>query len=164
MVTTNAPSWRDPLLEWRQLPPALGSPHEGFFYPDPLGFWLEVRRWATSLLRVAMPRWTTADALSVSALIHAGDDPDRVRWASERCQPMVTLYLDEAAVQTASIERAGDVFSIPDPYRPGTVYEGWWVRLGDGRVVGKSPQHPASHRLYRAQDIDVFLHASPIRI
>ena len=164
LVTTNPPSWKDPLLQWRPALPSLGTPHEGFFYPDPLGFWTEVRRWATVLLRVAKPQWSVADALSMTALLHAGDDPGRVQWATERCEPVVTLFLDETAAQTAGVQKSGDVFSIPDPYRPGTVYEGWWARLADGRVTGKSPQHPASHRLYRTSDIDVFLGASPIRV
>lgn len=163
LVTTKSPSWRDPLLKWPDGPPTLGTPHEGFFYPDPLGFWTEVRRWTTALLRTVVPRMPVTDAVSLAALVHIGDEAGRVAWAQERCQPFVTLYLDETARLTAGVEASDDVYSIPDPHRPGTVYEGWWRRSADGRAVGKSPQHPASHNFYRPGDMDVFLGAVPIR-
>ena len=41
---------------------------------------------------------------------------------------------------------------VPDPYRKGLTYEGFWGRTPDGLLVGKSPQHPAADplaRLYR---------------
>jgi hypothetical protein len=163
LLTTKPPDWKDPFLQWSGAPPTLGEPHQGFFYPDPLGFWAEVRRWVTLLFRLNAPGWATADALSLSALLHVENDPARVAWALERCRPVVTLFLDEAARVTAGIEASGDVYSIPDPHRPGTMYDGWWGRTPDGGVVGKSPQHPASHRLYRASDMDVFLRAAPVR-
>jgi hypothetical protein len=72
---------------------------------------------------------------------------------------MLTLYLDASTGGTTPPSPA--TFSIPDPHRLGTVYEGWWARLPDGSVIGKSPQHPASHRLYRSADMDVFLEAAP---
>ncbi|MHB8467492.1 MAG: hypothetical protein ACYDH6_03360 [Acidimicrobiales bacterium] len=162
LVTTKPPSWRDRLLEWPGGPPTVGTPHEGFFYPDPLGFWTEVRRWTTDLFRTIDPGWATTDALSITALLHADQDAQRIAWAIERCEPVVTLYLDEAARSTSGIEPSGQMFSIPDPHRPGTVYEGWWASTDDGRVVGKSPQHPASHLLYDPADMDEFLRAVPI--
>jgi hypothetical protein len=162
MVTTKPPSWRDALLLWPDDPPGLGAPHEGFFYPDPLGFWTEVRRWATELLRATDPAWSVSDALSVSAVLHADHDTARVAWAIARCQPVVTLFLDEAARVTGGAEPGGERFDIPDPHRPQTVYEGWWTTTSDGRIVGKSPQHPASHLLYKTSDMDRFLRAIPV--
>ncbi len=161
LITTKTPSWSDKLLQWPAGPPTLGTPHPGFFYPDPLGFWAEVRRWAPMLVRQVAPDITVADALSTTALLHVGHDAGLVTWAVDRCQPVVTLYLDEAARMTAGVEAAVELVSIPDPHRPGTVYEGWWAPADRGRVVGKSPQHPASHLLYRASDMDAFLMAMP---
>ncbi len=43
--------------------------------------------------------------------------------------------------------------TIPDPHRRGQVYEGWWGTTPAGTVVGKAPQHPTMHRLYRAEDL-----------
>jgi len=51
---------------------------------------------------------------------------------------------------------------VPDPHREGQVYEGFWANDGDGLVIGKAPQHPATHRLYRAADMDRFLSLAPI--
>jgi hypothetical protein len=41
------------------------------------------------------------------------------------------------------------------------VYEGFWGATADGTVVGKAPQHPAMHNLYRAEDMDRFLASAP---
>ena len=161
LVTTKPPLWRDPLLAWSADPPALGEPHAGFFYPDPLGFWTEVRRWATLLLRTREGSWGPSEALSVTALLHVGEDSGRVLWAEERCHPHVTLFLDDAARTAVPLPETLSTASIPDPHRPGTVYEGWWAVQGDGRSVGKAPQHPASHRFYRASDMDGFLSRLP---
>ena len=65
-------SWRDPLVLWRERPPTLGEPHEGFFYPDPLGFWAEVRRWAGVLFGLVEPDWGLAESLSLTTLLHTG--------------------------------------------------------------------------------------------
>lgn len=164
LVTTKPPTWRDPLLAWAGAPPTLGEPHQGFFYPDPLGFWTEVRRWATLLLRSRQPSWGPSEALSVTALLHVSEDPDRVRWADERCRPAMTLVLDDAATSAAPPAAETVAMPIPDPHRPGTVYEGWWGRTADGRVIGKAPQHPASHRFYRTADMDGFLRRAPARV
>src|SRR5205814_8705280 len=51
LVTTKPPSWKDRLLVFPESPLSLGAPHEGFFYPDPLGFWAEVRHWVVELFR-----------------------------------------------------------------------------------------------------------------
>ena len=161
LVTTKPPSWRDRILQWPEGPPTLGSPHEGFFYPDPLGFWTEVRRWTTEIFRTVLPSWSASEALSLTALLHADQDVERVTWAIELCQPVVTLYLDETARVTSGVDASGESFSIPDPHRPGTVYEGWWSVGPGGRVVGKSPQHPASHLLYDEADMNTFLRAMP---
>jgi hypothetical protein len=150
-------------VRWRDLPLTLGEPHEGFFYPDPLGFWAEVRRWAVVLLRRAEPAWDTAEALAVTALLHTGDDPGRLRRAVELLRPRVVLFLDEEAWSAAGLAVTDTVMhSLPDPHRPGQVYEGFWGRDTEGRAVGKSPQHPAAHRLYRAADMDAFLAAVPL--
>ena len=161
MVTAKPPTWRDPMMTWPDEGPALGRPHPGFFYPDPLGFWTEIRRWVAVLVRTAVPALSTSDALSVAAVIHAGEDADRVRWAVECCAPRIILFLDEASRETAGVT-AGATISIPDPHREGTTYDGWWLRSADGIIWGKAPQHPASHRFYRAQDMDAYLHATPL--
>src|SRR5690348_1056301 len=97
LVSTKPPTWRDPIIQWRELPPSLGDPHEGFFYPDPLGFWTEVRRWAGVIVRLADPGFSTSDALAVTALLHVGDNAARLKKAIQLCRPRVILFLDEAA-------------------------------------------------------------------
>ena len=162
LVTTKPPTWRDALVLWPDDPPALGEPHHGFFYPDPLGFWTEVRRWATVLVRLRRPEWTTSDALAVTALLHVGDDPERLAWARSVMQPHVVVFLDEPSWQAAGMDLPKRLHHVPDPHRPQQVYEGFWATAPDGTVVGKSPQHPAMHRLYRAADMDRYLAAAPL--
>ena len=154
LVTTKPPTWRDPYVLWRDAPPTVGEPHEGFFYPDPLGFWAEVRHWAT--VATGLP---TSDALSVAALLHGGG---RLDWAVTLMRPRVVLFLDEPAWQSAQLDISGRPISwhIPDPFRTGQVYEGWWARTVDGRLAGKAPQHPAAHNLYRRDDMDDFLQSA----
>ena len=157
-MTTKPPSWRDPLVLWPEGPPTLGEAHEGFFYPDPLGFWSEVRRWVHELFRLRVPAWGTPEALALTSLLHMGDEADRFARARALCQPRMILFLDEP-----SLERAGlpalrrEPHFIADPHRSGQVYEGFWAKGGDGVVVGKAPQHPATHNLYRAPDMVGFL-------
>src|SRR4029077_16579628 len=87
LVTTKPPTWRAALLEWRELPLAVGRPHEGFLYPDPIGFWAEVRRWAVETLRAFERGWDVSEALSVTALIHVGNDPSALAVAIRTCRP-----------------------------------------------------------------------------
>ena len=129
LLTTKPPKWRDPLVLWRDEPPTLGVPHNGFFYPDPLGFWVEVRRWATVLMSGAEPGIKAPEALSVTALLHVGEQPDRVGWALALLRPEVTLFLDEAAWAASALTVDMVPFAIPDPHRAGVAYEGWWGRL-----------------------------------
>jgi hypothetical protein len=164
LVTSKPPTWRDPLLQWQEEPPTLGVPHQGFFYPDPLGFWTEVRRWISIIVRSSAPRLSATEALSVAALVHSGENPAWVAWATDRCRPAVTLFLDEASREAAGVEAGSDVYTIPDPHRADTVYEGWWMTDPAGRVVGKAPQHPASRNFYRAEDMDRFLRAVPAAV
>jgi hypothetical protein len=161
LVTTKPPNWRAPLLLWKEEPPTFGTPHAGFFYPDPLGFWTEVRRWITVLVRSAEPSVGTPDALSVAALVHVGDQPERATWARRALQPSVVLFLDEASWSSAEVAADVTPLVIPDPHRAGVVYEGCWGRTADGVVVGKAPQHPAAHLLYRSADMEQFLRAIP---
>jgi hypothetical protein len=161
LVTTKPPSWRDPLHPWVERPLTLGEPHEGFLYPDPIGFWDEVRRWAVELFRQQQPAWSTAESLSLTTLVHVGGDPRHLAVAMELCQPRVVVFLDEPAWQSASLEVATTPFAVPDPHRAGQVYEGWWGTTPGGTVVGKSPQHPTMHRLYRAADLTAWLRAAP---
>jgi hypothetical protein len=164
MVTTKPPSWEDPLVRWRDSPLTLGVPHEGFFYPDPLGFWAEVRRWALVLFRVVEPGWDTAEALALTSLLHTGGAPERLARALEVHRPRVVVFLDEEAWAASRLPVAQPLaHRIPDPHRPGQSYEGFWARDAERRVVGKSPQHPAAHRLYRAADLDAYLAAAPLR-
>ena len=55
LVTTKPPSWQDDLVRWEEQPLTLGKAHEGFFYPDPLAFWAEVRKWTVELFVDADP-------------------------------------------------------------------------------------------------------------
>lgn len=160
-VTTKAPSWRDPLVPWPDAPLTLGEPHPGFLYPDPIGFWAEVRRWAIVVLRRHEPTWSTAEALALTALIHLGDDPARLAAADATCRPRMVVLLDEAAAQAAAFDVAAEPVAIPDPHRPDQTYLGWWGTTADGQVIGKAPQHPTMHRLYRAQDLDRWLASAP---
>lgn len=162
LVTTKAPAWRDPLVLWPEDSPTLGEPPHGFFYPDPLGFWAEVRRWVTVLVRLRRPEWATSDALAVTTLLHVGTDPDRLAWARDLMRPQVLLFLDESSWQASGIAVRKQLHHVPDPHRPQQVYEGFWAVADDGTVVGKSPQHPATHNLYRTEDMDRFLAAAPV--
>lgn len=161
LVTTKPPQWRDPLLEFPEGPLTLGEPHPGFLYPDPIGFWAEVRRWCAMVM--ARYRLPPTDAVAVSALVHLGDDPARLAQAVAVLRPRVVLILDEAAWAVAGLEPERTLLHhVPDPHRPGQVYQGLWGRLPDGTVVGKSPQHPAMHRLYDQSEMDRFLSACPL--
>ena len=50
---------------------------------------------------------------------------------------------------------------INDPHREGQVYEGFWSTGDDGLVIGKAPQHPTMHNLYREEDMLAFLRSAP---
>ncbi len=161
LVTTKAPSWRDQLLPWPEGPLTLGEPHPGFLYPDPMGFWAEVRRWSIELMRPHQPTWSTAEALSLTMLVHVGDDPAHLQLAASTCRPRMTVFLDETAWDAGAPDVETTRLSIPDPHRPSQAYEGWWGTAADGTVVGKSPQHPTMHQLYRAGDLRDWLHEAP---
>lgn len=160
-VTTKPPSWQDALLPWPAGPLTFGEPHAGFLYPDPIGFWVEVRRWAIELFRAHEPRWSTAEALALTTLVHIGGDPARLALAQAVCRPRMTVFLDEPAWTVADLHVATSPLAVPDPHRPGQVYEGWWGTTDDGAVVGKSPQHPTMHRLYSGDDLTNWLHKAP---
>lgn len=161
-VTTKPPSWRDALVPWRELPPTVGTPHEGFFYPDPLGFWAEVRRWALELFGRHDPRWGTAESLSLTTLLHLGDQPERFARMVEVSRPRVVLFLDESSWEHSGLEARKVAHSIADPHRRGQVYEGFWGSSAEGTVVGKAPQHPAMHNLYDSEEMGEFLRAVPL--
>ena len=55
LVTTKEPVWRDPYIAWEELPLTLGTAHQGFFYPDPMGFFAEICRWAVELSASSSP-------------------------------------------------------------------------------------------------------------
>jgi len=159
LVTTKPPTWRDALVPWRELPLAVGRLHEGFLYPDPIGFWAEVRRWAVETLRGFERSWDVSEALAVSALIHVGNDVKALGVAMRTCRPATVLFLDEAAWHSAGWPVDPRPFEIPDPHRPDQNYEGFWARRPDGVFVGKSPQHPTMHRFYDAGDMSAYLRA-----
>lgn len=161
LVTTKEPTWHDPLISWPEGPLTLGEPHPGFLYPDPVGFWAEVRRWSLALLRREEPRWSVAECLALTALVHVGDAADHLARATATCRPRLTVFLDEPAWEAAGLDLELVRRSVPDPYREGQVYEGWWALDGDGTVVGKAPQHPTMHRVYRAEDLTDWLLSTP---
>lgn len=160
-VTTKPPTWSDPLLAWPEEPLTLGDPHPGFLYPDPVGFWAEVRRWSIELLRQEGNGWTTAECLALTALVHSGDAAEHLALARATCRPRLTVFLDEPAWRAAGADTPRSRLAVPDPHRPGQVYEGWWGTERDGSVVGKAPQHPTMHRLYRADDLTRWLQQAP---
>lgn len=165
LVTTKEPVWRDSLLPWQDLPLALGTPHQGFYYPDPMGFWAEVRRWTVEVFRLRQPRWGATEALALTTLLPTGSQPDRVARAIDAFDPQVILFLDEPS-WAASRSRFDLLEQVPhyitDPHRPKQAYEGFWAVRRDGVVVGKSPQHPATHNLYRSDDIVGYLRSAPV--
>ena len=162
LVTTKPPWWRDPFVAWREQPLTVGQPHEGFFYPDPLGFWTEVRRWATELLTRYERAWVSPDVLALTTLVHLGEEPARFATARRQCRPGVVLFLDDAAWKAAALEVTATVSHLPDPHRRGVVYEGFWGVDPSGTIIGKAPQHPATHKLYRSGDMSEYLRAAPI--
>jgi hypothetical protein len=163
LVTTKPPSWQDTLVVWPDGPLTLGAAHEGFFYPDPLGFWAEVRRWAVELFRLHQPGWSAPEALAVTTLLHMGDQPERFRAAVELSEPRTILFLDEHSWERSGLQGVRrEPHFVADPYRAGQVYEGFWGRTQEGIVVGKAPQHPATHNLYRADDMMGFLRSAPL--
>jgi hypothetical protein len=128
LVTTKPPTWTDALMAWPEAPLTLGEPHPGFLYPDPLGFWAEVRRWAIEVFRPDHPTWSTAEALALTALVHVGDQPDSLRLAQETCRPRTTIFCDEAAWAAAGLDVAVNPLAVPDPHRPA-----WSTRAGGPR-------------------------------
>jgi hypothetical protein len=162
LVTTKPPAWRDPMHPWIERPLTLGEPHEGFLYPDPIGFWDEVRRWSVELFRGFEPAWSTGESLALTTLVHVGDDPSSLATARQLCRPVVVVFLDEPAWQASGLDvPVRTPHAVPDPHRAGQAYEGWWGRAGDRTVVGKAPQHPTMHRLYRRDDLTSWLRAVP---
>ncbi len=162
LVTTKAPAWQDALFPWPAGPLTLGEPHAGFLYPDPIGFWTEVRRWAIEIFHPLQPTWSTSECLALTTLVHVGGNPGHLRLAANTCRPRTTVFLDEPAWDAAGLDVDTTPLAIPDPHRPGQEYEGWWGTAADGTVVGKSPQHPTMHQLYRAEDLRVWLQEAPL--
>ena len=121
-----------------------------------------MRRWATLILRLRERDWGTPEALSVTSLLHIGDDRERLAWGMRLMLPRVVLFLDGPAWEKAALDVRQEPHYVPDPHRAQQVYEGFWAVTEDGTVVGKAPQHPATHRLYRAEDMDRFLRAAPV--
>lgn len=163
LATTKPPAWEDTFVRWDEQPLAVGTPHHGFFYPDPLGFWTEVRRWTNVLFGRVEPSWTSTEALSLTALLHLGDDTPRLDRALSLMRPRLVLFLDEPAWQSTTLEvHRRDVHHILDPHRPGQVYEGFWGVSREGIVVGKAPQHPAAHKLYDSDELTEYLLSAPV--
>jgi len=161
LVTTKPPTWHDDLVLWEDHPPSLGRANEGFYYPDRLGFWAEIRRWSLALFQLQNPAWGPPDALALTTLLHLGDETARMARAVELSAPQMILFLDEPSWEHSGLEVRQVAHHITDPHRPGQVYEGFWGRTPDGRVVGKAPQHPTTHNLYRDEDMFGFLRSAP---
>ncbi len=161
LVTTKPPTWQDPLVPWAERPPTLGQAHEGFYYPDPLGFWSEIRRWTLELFRLRDAAWSQPEGLSLTTLLHLGGAPERLEHAMRLSSPQMILFLDEPSWEASGLDVRQVHHHIADPHRQGQFYEGFWGHTPDGRVVGKSPQHPTTHNLYRAEDMLGFLRSAP---
>jgi D-alanyl-D-alanine dipeptidase len=133
------------------------------FYPDRLGYWSEVRRWITVLVRSAWPDAHTQEVLSAAAVLH-GQEPAAALASIAVARPRVVVALDDGAVDLlpATSPTARESVTIRDPHRPRQAYAGWWAVTEDGTVVGKAPQHPAAHNFYRHSDLDSFLAAAPL--
>ncbi len=162
LVTTKPPVWRDPLVLWDEHPLTLGQPHPNLFYPDPLGFWAEVRKWSVELVRLRAPTLAPSDALALTTLLHVGGEAARFRRAMELFSPGVVLFLDEASWALAGMEVHKTPHYIDDPHRAKQAYEGFWGQTAEGLVVGKAPQHPTTHNLYRWEDMADFLRSAPL--
>ena len=159
-VTTKPPAWQDDLVRWEERPLTVGEAHEGFFYPDPLGFWAEIRKWTLELIRPHAPGWGVNEALSVTTLLHQADDPSRLQAALDLCRPKTVLFLDEPSWERSGLQTRQVPHHINDPHREGQVYEGFWG-VADGRAIGKAPQHPTMHNLYRDDDMLAFVRSAP---
>jgi hypothetical protein len=164
LVTTKEPVWRDPFITWEDLPLTLGTAHQGFFYPDPMGFFAEIRRWSVELFRLVEPKWTIPDALALTTLAHASRGKEHLGNAIEAFAPHVALFLDEPSWQASGLQVEKKAHYIRDPHRPKQVYEGFWGETDAGMVVGKSPQHPTTHNLYKAEDIVAYLRSAPLKL
>ena len=113
----------------------------------------------------ASPGGAATEALALTTLLPAGGQPDRVARAVEAFEPRLVLFLDEpswAASRASSTSASRCPTTSPTPTGPKQAYEGFWATRRDGVVVGKSPQHPATHNLYRADDIVGYLRSAPI--
>jgi hypothetical protein len=161
LVTTKPPSWEDDLVVWEERPLTIGEAHEGFFYPDPLGFWAEIRKWTLELLLPHAPEWGVNEALSVTTLLHQADDVGRLNAARELCRPRMMLFLDEPSWERSGLTIKQVPHYINDPHREGQVYEGFWGSSDGGVTIGKMPQHPTMHNLYREEDMLAFLRSAP---
>lgn len=150
-------------MRWEEEPLTIGTPHHGFFYPDPLGFWAEVRRWAVALVSLVEPAWRADETLSITSLLHIGMDSSRLSRATALMRPRLVVFFDETAWQSSgyAVDRRV-AHHIPDPHREGQFYEGFWGVTRDGVTVGKAPHHPAAHKLYRAADLDDYLRSAPV--
>ncbi|MGI9023130.1 MAG: hypothetical protein ACR2HV_07860 [Acidimicrobiales bacterium] len=161
LATTKPPTWCDNLVLWQDHPPSIGRANEGFYYPDPLGFWAEIRRWSLELFQREHPNRGPPDALALTTLLHVGDQPARITRAIELSAPQMILFLDGPSWERSGLEVHQVLHHIEDPHRTGQVYEGFWGHTADGRVVGKAPQHPTTHNLYRDADMIDFLRSAP---
>jgi len=165
LVTNKEPVWRDPMVQWQDLPLTLGTPNQGFYYPDPMGFWAEIRKWTVELFRLREPRFSSSDALALTALLPTAGHSERVARAIEVFEPRVVLFFDEPSwADSLALFDVDELVPhyITDPHRPKQTYEGFWAQRRDGLVVGKAPQHPATHNLYKADDILGYLRSAPI--
>ncbi len=162
-VTTKPPVWRDPVLTWHDRPLALGEANESFFYPDPLGFWSENPPLGPDPVPAPVPHLGPGRGAGPHHPDARRRGPVTVQHRLRPLLPRVVLFLDEPSWVASGLEVKKIVnHYIKDPHRAGQVYEGFWGELEDGVVVGKSPQHPTTHKLYRADDMAGFLRSAPL--
>ncbi len=75
--------------------------------------------------------------LARTTVVHVGDEPASLEVARRQCRRGLMLLLEEPAWKASGVDVSGV-------------------------VLGKAPQHPATHKLYRTDDMSEYLRAALI--
>ena len=79
-------------------------------------------------------------------------------------QPDVTIVIGPGTEVIAGehlIATPGGIDSHIHMICPQQVYEGFWGTDENGLVIGKTPQHPTMHNLYREEDMLAYIRSAP---